>query len=262
MRSRESQILHDHFEKHYALQRDKEAWLNERLTEACPEWLIEYKSRFEYNTVHDFWRRSYYGKTRDLIRAYEMLAGKLDVGSGYELLIMDNYLYVKPPSRDNHNRYQRLLDNTPMLAPYESYEIWDFKDESSENGFLCGSFSTVLKSHAFRCHNRKAFVKLGSFYADRLGADGYSTRMLTKGRGRSAEYAMVLTHNTETPDACVESLIADGYVPFVDKPKDVSNKSQAGLAQVDLKAREKELLDELAAVRQKMSAQLEQGDAE
>lgn len=252
MRSRESQLLDEHWKKQYELQRVKESWLDERVKAACPKWPVDLKLKFEYNTSYDFWRANY-GTVRDKIRAYELLVENLDVGPDYEFFIESSYLYVKPPSKDNHNSYQGLVTHTPLLAPYGQEEIWRLKDDEKTITWLVSSFGTRLKSHVFRCHNRENAIKLERFYADKLGSQGYTTKMLTKGRGVGVEYAMVLTHSTETPDACVDVMLSDGYKPFGAKTKARATKRKLPESKSDLESREKELLKELDAVRKKLN---------
>lgn len=244
--------MDEHRNKRYALERTKRDWLEERIRNAVPEWTFERSNTFEYNTIYDFWRARY-AKVRDLIAAYEMLAVKLDVGPEYELIIDDNYIYVREPSTHVRNRYQSLIDNTPLLAPYGPEVIYKMKDSDPDLDWLTGSYGTTLKSHVFRCYDKARFVKLEHFYASNIGHQGYTTKLFSKGRGQGVVYAMVLTHSTETSDACVELLLKDGYTTFGASPKKRVNKPKVSQAQSDLEAREQELLKELEAVRKKLT---------
>lgn len=246
--------MDDHWKDRYALERTKREWLEDRIRNAVPEWTFERSHRFEYNTLYDFWRARY-AKVRDLIKAYEMLAGKLDVGPGYEFIIDDDYLYVREPSTHVKNRYQSLINHTPLLAPYGPEVIYRMKKEDPDLDWLPGSYGTTIKSHAFRCYDKDRFVKLEHFYASNIGNQGYTTKLFTKGRGPGVEYVMVLTHSTETADACVELLLKDGYTTFGASADKRVKKPKVAQAQSDLESREQELMKALEAVRKQMSDQ-------
>lgn len=258
MSTPESKFMEDWRRKQYELLRDKEAWLDERIKAAAPDWPFDYKRRFEYNTAYDFWRAAYHGKSRDLIKAYEALVDKLDLGSDYEFVISDYYLYVRPHDKSLPNRYQSLIDNTPLLAPYESEQIYEMKRGQPDIDWLTGSFWTRLKSHVFTCYDKSRFLMLERFYAEKLGPDGYGVIAMRKGRGGDISYSIVITHNSETPDACLKQMAEEEWVLIDAKPQATAAKERVRKpkpsAPDDLDAREQELLKELDAIRKQKNS--------
>ena len=232
--------------------RSKKEWLEKRIEEACPAFLDAH--RFDYNEFYDFWRAGYYGKTRQMIRDYEALKD-IQLGSQYELLIEGRYLYIREPLPNIKNQYETLIANTPLDSPLEPEEVWELKSNNPDIGFVSGSFATTFKSHVHSCHEKTAMVKLEQFYRAELGPMGYSVQVFFKGRGRDVDYSIVITHNTETPDACIACLVADGFVPYQPTCADTAKKATPTdeVAQEALSAREQELLNELAAVRKKLA---------
>jgi hypothetical protein len=232
--------------------RSKNEWLEGRLRSVCPSFPDAH--RFEYNDVYDFWRASYYGKTRQMIRDYEAIK-RIQLGSQYELLIDGRYLYISEPLKGFKNQYETLIANTPMNSPLESSQLWDLQSNNPDIEFASGSFATTLKSHVHSCHEKAAMLKLEEFYRAELGPMGYSVQVYSKGRGRDVDYSIVITHNTETPDACIDHLVGYGFALY-DPTKAKAASTAKPAAEIDkeaLSAREHELLKELEAVRKKLA---------
>lgn len=258
MRTSESQFMDEWRKKQNELQIRKEAWLNERIKAAAPDWPFDYKRRFEYNTAYDFWRAAYYGHSRDQIKAYETLIDNLDVGSEYEFVIWDYHLYVRPNEKSRPNRYQSMIDNIPLLAPHDPEQVYEMKRGQPDIDWIAGSFCNRLKSQVFTCYEKPRLLLLERFYTEKLGPDGYSSLMLKKGRGRGMSYALVITHESETPDACLELMSREEWTILDEKPKTKAAKKPSGkqkpAAPADLDAREQELLKELEAIRKQKNS--------
>jgi hypothetical protein len=231
--------------------RSKNEWLEKRINEACP--LPDGPYWFEYNEFHDFWRAGYHGRARKMIRHYEALKD-IDLGSQYVLLIDENWIYIRKPSTDVQNQYDGWLANTPMDAPLEQREIWSLRDKHPDLRLASGHITSRLKSHVHTLHEKALTLKFEALYRDELVPLGYSLQVLFKGRGRSIDYSIVLTHNTETPDACVQCMISDGFAPYQSPKNNPVAKAKPQVDQAALAAREQELLKELDEVRKKMAS--------
>lgn len=237
-------------EKRRELLRSKREWLEKRINEACP--LPDGPYWFEYNEFHDFWRAGYHGKTRKMIRHYESIKD-IQLGSQYELVIDGSYICIQKPNEHVKNQYETLIANTPMNSPLEPSQIISLRGGRPEMRFVPGSFTTLLKSHVHTCHEKSLLLDLAQFYRDELCPLGYTVQVFFKGRGRDIDYSVVLTHNTETSDACIQLMVNDGFAPYRSSKDKPVTKTKPEVDQEALTAREQELLKELDAVRQQMA---------
>ncbi|AXH59598.1 hypothetical protein [Pseudomonas amygdali] len=253
--------MHDShpLKKRYDLERDKVEWLEARIRPFIPDWPLDCRTGFEYNSLYDFWRKSYYQKSRQLIRDYERLVGAVEVPEPYALMICDYHIYVQKPHQHDKNRYQSMIDNIPMESPVEPEEICHSIWQNKEVDLHDCSFQNIKKSHVFHSHHKMPMLRLEAFMSRWLGPLGYTMRMVSKGRGGGTEYVLGITHRTESASGFLEKMDSEGYRPYEEKQvtKPAKGKSTPAKAERnDLAAREQQLVQELSALR----AQIEKSE--
>jgi hypothetical protein len=243
----------------YQQEAERVEWLHGVITQTIPDWLESRKS-FEYNDLYDFWRLSYWQKSRQMIRDYETLLA-VSLPAPYQWIIDHHSICVQAPHPHTHNRYQGLLVNVPMDSPIEPEAIWDSNWNNHYVDLHDCSFSNIMKTHVFHSYHRAPMLRLEVFMNGWLGPLGYSMRMFLKGSGNGTEYSLGITHETETPDAFIEALELGGYKPFDDKnralkavkPSKTAVKAPAQAeSEEDLKKQEAELLLSLEKIRQRL----------
>jgi hypothetical protein len=236
----------------YELVRSKEQWLGDEIKKAIPGLPENYKNRFEYNDLYDFWRRSYSNNSRRMIRDYEALAPTLSLPEPYRLSISYGYLYVQKDTPHDRNDYHRMIADIPMDSPIEpeafTHTIWNQKDI----GLSCWSFTNLSKTQAFHGYEKMPMQRLEAFLSEWLVPLGYTLRMFFKGKGQGTEYYLGFTHNSESPDKFIEVITANGYRPYGEPkspPKKKESVATVGESLPELERREAELLKELAEVQ-------------
>lgn len=246
--------MHDShpLKKRYELERTKVEWLEGRIKPFIPDWPLGYRERFEYNSVCDFWRKSYFNQSRHLIRDYEHLVAAVDVPDPYAIIISDHHIYVKKPHQHSPNRYESMVANIPMDSPVEPEEIWHSTWQNKEVELHDCSFQNIKKSHAFHSFHRAPMLRLETFMNNWLGPLGYTMQMLSKGRGGGTEYVLGITHSTESATGFLEHVTSEGYKPLQAKKDAKPTKAKPAPAKAEndkLAAREQLLLSELSAIR-------------
>lgn len=243
---------HSHpLKKRYELERTKIEWLESRITERLPEWAQGYRG-FEYNTLSDFWRKSYHHRSRQLIRDYERLVAAMDVPAPYVIIISNSYIYIERPHQHVANRYESMVANIPMESPVEPEAIWHSIWQNKEVDLHDCSFQNIRKSHAFHSYHRAPMLRLETFMNRWLGPLGYTMQMLSKGRGGGTEYVLGITHDTESANGFLEQVTEEGYKPLQPNKAAKPRKTIAQAVETsldDLAAREQQLLQELADLR-------------
>ncbi|MBI6883156.1 hypothetical protein [Pseudomonas putida] len=239
------------------LEAEKGVWMQTQIRAAIPEWSTNYKDQFFFNGLYEFWSKSYHQKSRAMIRDYQLLADKLELPEGYELVIHYGSIEISKTSKHNRNGFQNLLDNTPMNSPIEPEEIWHSNWQNKEVRLVSCSFQSIKKTHAFRGDDRAAMLRQEIFMNKWLGPLGYTMRMFFKGIGNGASYLLGITHSTESPEPFIEAVTSDGYKPMAaeqeaqKRPSRKSSSASSVESADQLSAREKELLAELEVIRQK-----------
>jgi hypothetical protein len=246
----------------WKLEAEKIQWLQETIAQVIPDW-AETRKDFEYNTLYDFWRLSYWQKSRQMVLDFEALAA-VSLPSPYHWVISDYSICVEKPSPHTRNRYQDLVDNVPMNSPIEPEAIWHSNWQNQYVDLHDCSFSNIKKTHVFHSSHRAPMLRLEIFMSGWLGPLGYTMRMFYKGRGNGVEYSLGITHETESADAFIEALTQDGYKLFdgkktkaskTEKPAKPAVKTPAKTESEEyLRQQEEDLLLSLEKIRQRLGS--------
>jgi hypothetical protein len=227
----------------------KKEWLDQRLSAMDLPW--PFNHRFEYNENYDLWRASYDGKVRQMIRDYQVLERALQLDGQYELTIESDCICVRKPLGFNVSLHEMLLADIPLDEPLEPEDFASF-NYSLKPPIIIGFLSTKLKSHLHRFHKKSQLVLLVDLYIAEFCRHGYTLQVFSNG----GWFVIMMTHATETPDACAQFLADEGYVPY-----DVAQaRAEAAATPVsepapDMKAllaKEQALLEDLATVRKQI----------
>lgn len=239
------------------LEVEKTAWMENHIRAAIPEWPEGRINRFEFNGLYECWSRSYHLKSRQLIRDYENLAAKLEIPDGYELSIYYGRIDIRKLERCSRNEYHQLIENIPMNSPVEPEAIWRRNWQNDEVGLCDCSFQNIKKSHVFESFHRAPMLRQEIFLNKWLGPQGYTMRMFFKGKGNGTRYLLGITHSTESPEPFIQAVTDDGYKPMSEKQKVSGKTKNQPKAQAEapsdiyeLSARERELMAELASIRE------------
>lgn len=162
---------------------------------------------FESNSLYHFWR-VYVRDERLILRLFKTIADSLSLPQGWGLSLEGSYLYVKSGVSGDGN-YAEELAQTPMEAPLSVFEI--FYVITREFGLHDCSMQSRLKSHVLHTFHPEDVDKCRRSIDEKLGAMGYSLRILVKGKGNGREFTMVYTHASESAEAACAAVIANGY---------------------------------------------------
>ena len=165
---------------------------------------------FEMNSLYHFWR-VYVRDERLILRLFKTIADNLSLPEGWGLSLEGSYLYVKSGIFGDGN-YTQELANTPMEAPLSVFEV--FYVITREFGLHDCSMQSCLKSHVLHTYHAEDIEKCRRSIGEKLGAMGYSLKIMVKGTGNGREFTMVYTHKTESPDAACLAVIEKGYREF------------------------------------------------